>query len=196
MINEFMTTRNVVDYTSGIDHSICESVDRQAHRHDIQTQCQDCPHDRSSLLKIMDASNSSVWQRRKLVNAVCISVAPHSAITSTPSPLFDFHRWLADCHSVSATFDVLPVEGGDASHTVAQVQKRLDSVGCPTFHTISRLDVFQKHITIQMHIADGGPGQMLVKKHFSVQASEVPICSMLLPVPQIFIGVRITVACV
>ena len=118
-----------------------------------------------------DATNSCVWQRRKLMNAIARTVVPHSAVTDTLTPEFDVACWFATCDSITGMCDALPVDGGSSGHTVALLQKQLDSLKCPHFQTFSGLDLSRRHIAIQLHITDGGSDQILAKKHLALQAS-------------------------
>ena len=43
------------------------------------------------------ATNSCLWQRRKLMNVIARTVVPHSAITDTLPPELDVACWFATC---------------------------------------------------------------------------------------------------
>ena len=76
-----------------------------------------------------------VWQRHNTMNTIVRVVVPHSAVTDTLTPEFDVACLFATCDSGTAMCVTLPVDGGSAGHTVALLQKQLDSFKCPHFHT-------------------------------------------------------------
>ena len=87
-------------------------------------------------LVTQDATNSSIWQKRKLCALIC-----HTAYLAEPLPTdqeasgFTW-SWQDLFHSLQCVGDVQQVQDGSAYGCVALCDKMLRSVGCPSIHTL------------------------------------------------------------
>ena len=85
-----------------------------------------------------DATNSGIWQKRKLIALLC-----HSAyLVSLPSKF----RWSWNdmFREIRAIADVQPVEDGSGRGSVSLTTKLLKSINCPTVH-----DLIAKHAKLK-----------------------------------------------
>ncbi|CAE6970885.1 unnamed protein product [Symbiodinium sp. CCMP2592] len=88
-----------------------------------------------------DATNSGIWQKRKLIALLC-----HSAyLVSLPSKFrWSWHDMFREIRAIA---DVQPVEDGSGQGSVSMTTKMLKSINCPTVH-----DLVAKHAELK---ADG-----------------------------------------
>ena len=87
-------------------------------------------------LVTQDATNSSIWQKRKLCALIC-----HTAYLAEPMPTDQEAKeftwsWQDLFHSLQCVADVQQVQDGNAYGCVALCEKMLRSVGCPSIHTL------------------------------------------------------------
>ena len=86
---------------------------------------------------VCDATNSAIWQRRKLHNLI-LKASYHFNDGDIP---FDAAMKPSDLTdhvtSVHALADLLPVETGTGMEALAMVRKQLASIGCPLVGALS-----------------------------------------------------------
>ena len=83
-----------------------------------------------------DATNSGIWQKRKLVALLCHS-AYLAQLPSSGNFKWNFEAMFEEFRAIA---DVQPVEDATGQGSVAGAAKMLRSIGCPTVH-----DLVQKH---------------------------------------------------
>lgn len=121
-----------------------------------------------------DATNSAVWQRRKLQGLQVVT----SYLVDTAFSSFEKGWWGDSMEELTCWPDVLPVEDSSGVGAMSLVKKQLDSVDCPSWEeSLQRWKSGQwtkNDIELFLYCSDCGPDQVLMGK--MIQA-------LLLPVP-------------